>query len=114
MTKEIEYSEAFTEHIYLVLADYSWSIFPQSKFSTYVGWCDYIRKNLDVGKVEPVKYYIYAIAQNSSRFFGFPEDELTRLTMEFFLFRKYEEYYEHIRLCKLLHGGYIIKKKIKI
>jgi hypothetical protein len=114
MTKKIEYSEVFTEHIYLVLADYSHSSFKRSRFSTYIGWCDYIRKNLNARKLEPINGYIYDVAHSSSKFFGFPEDELIRLTMEFFLFRKYEEYYEHIRLCKLLYGGYIIKKKIKI
>lgn len=114
MTTRPEFSEAFSEEIYLVLADYSWDVYKKSKFSNYFEWATYIHKCLKAGQLTPIKPYLLQMTFVSQRFFGFSEDELLQLTMEFFYLEKYREYYEHIRLFKSLYGGYIIKKAIKI
>jgi ABC-type uncharacterized transport system permease subunit len=112
----INCEQNFKEEAYLVIADYAWNVFNRrsKKFSmTYMTWGQHIHRALSSNNISSVNVYLEEVALASNQFFGCDEDEIMVYVMEFFLYRKFAETYDIIRLYNEIYGGYVCQKKLK-
>jgi hypothetical protein len=108
------HEKAFKEEAYLVISDYAWYVWSNKskKFSmTYLSWGQYIHNALSANNIKQVATYLEDIASFSNQFFGIDADEIMLYVMEFFLYKKYSETYDIIRLYNEIYGGYVCQKK---
>ena len=102
---------AFKIEAFLVITDYSISVYEETKFENYMIWARYVTNGIKAREIGVAGNYITKVSRLANRFFGFSEDEMELFVLEFFILEKYVEYYEIIRLLKGINGYYIHKNK---
>lgn len=107
----MNYEEAFKIEAFLVITDYSISAYQKTSYDSYYIWAQYITKSLRANNLGLVVKPINIITERCNEFFGFTEEIMNLYVLEFFLFEKYKDSYEIIRLIRAIHGRYVCNTK---